>query len=352
MTDELITRCPSCRTAFRVSADQLVVAAGSVRCGACLTVFQARDHDEREQADQAPRETPSATTFDGPADASDQASDQGAGRLSDKLQDEFADDLSDNVLDQSLDMDPGVESTVLPDEGRYRSISEPNALAPGDVGDTDGPDVFPEAGGDEDLAENEADPAEQLLLAEMDEYVPQEQTSVRRFLLWMAGSVLLLGLGAVQFLWFNLDRFAANEEYRSHALLICRYLGCQLPDYRAPELIRADELVIRSHPDVRDALVVDALIRNEGRFPQRFPAIHLRFLDKFGAPVAARTFEPRDYLGGEMRGLLYIPPQTEVRFELEINDPGTSAIGYDLDVVHGVSQGTVPGMVPGYASGS
>lgn len=40
----LVTRCPACRTAFRVVADQLRLRQGLVRCGHCDTVFDARDH--------------------------------------------------------------------------------------------------------------------------------------------------------------------------------------------------------------------------------------------------------------------------------------------------------------------
>ncbi len=37
----MFTRCPQCGTAFRISADQLRVAAGDVRCGSCAQVFNA-----------------------------------------------------------------------------------------------------------------------------------------------------------------------------------------------------------------------------------------------------------------------------------------------------------------------
>jgi predicted Zn finger-like uncharacterized protein len=39
-----VTRCPSCRTAFRVHAEQLAQHGGMVRCGKCDHVFNARDH--------------------------------------------------------------------------------------------------------------------------------------------------------------------------------------------------------------------------------------------------------------------------------------------------------------------
>src|SRR5690606_24799162 len=41
----MVTRCPKCATAFRVSASQLQSAKGLVRCGSCLQVFHAQDHE-------------------------------------------------------------------------------------------------------------------------------------------------------------------------------------------------------------------------------------------------------------------------------------------------------------------
>jgi len=43
-TTKLVTRCPACRTAFRLVADQLRLRQGLVRCGRCDTVFDAREH--------------------------------------------------------------------------------------------------------------------------------------------------------------------------------------------------------------------------------------------------------------------------------------------------------------------
>ncbi len=44
MSNSQITQCPHCRTSFRVSLAQLSAAKGAVRCGACLHVFNARQH--------------------------------------------------------------------------------------------------------------------------------------------------------------------------------------------------------------------------------------------------------------------------------------------------------------------
>jgi predicted Zn finger-like uncharacterized protein len=43
MAEELFTRCPGCKTVFRVTEAQLELRAGQVRCGHCRTVFNGRD---------------------------------------------------------------------------------------------------------------------------------------------------------------------------------------------------------------------------------------------------------------------------------------------------------------------
>lgn len=40
----LNTRCPACKTIFKVAAEQLKVSSGWVRCGRCAEVFDARSH--------------------------------------------------------------------------------------------------------------------------------------------------------------------------------------------------------------------------------------------------------------------------------------------------------------------
>ena len=39
-----VTQCPGCDSTFNTSARLLESAAGRVRCGACLTVFEAMQH--------------------------------------------------------------------------------------------------------------------------------------------------------------------------------------------------------------------------------------------------------------------------------------------------------------------
>jgi len=59
--DHRVTQCPRCGTSFRVTEAHLAVAAGAVRCGSCLHIFNAREHwsdiPDPETAAPHPRET-------------------------------------------------------------------------------------------------------------------------------------------------------------------------------------------------------------------------------------------------------------------------------------------------------
>nr|MBF0686055.1 zinc-ribbon domain-containing protein [Pseudomonas sp.] len=59
----MVTRCPQCRAAFRVVAEQLRLRDGKVRCGVCNAVFDARAHQEpapQQPAQQQPTQQQSA----------------------------------------------------------------------------------------------------------------------------------------------------------------------------------------------------------------------------------------------------------------------------------------------------
>jgi predicted Zn finger-like uncharacterized protein len=64
--DHRITQCPRCGTSFRVTEAHLAVAAGAVRCGSCLHIFNAREHwVENTPAPEPEPETPiSAQTLE------------------------------------------------------------------------------------------------------------------------------------------------------------------------------------------------------------------------------------------------------------------------------------------------
>ena len=171
----------------------------------------------------------------------------------------------------------------------------------------------------------EADPEQ--LLAGRRRFFPQSS------LKWLPGILLLPLLLFAQLAWVNKDPWLRDARYHRVCLAVCQYLGCQVPAWHDPAALSARDLVVRSHPEESDALVVDLLLQNNAGLRQTFPGLHLEFLDIWGEVVASRVFHPREYLGGEMHGMKAIPAMTEVRVSLEILDPGEVASGYRVNLL-------------------
>ncbi|BFM17795.1 DUF3426 domain-containing protein [Maricurvus nonylphenolicus] len=162
------------------------------------------------------------------------------------------------------------------------------------------------------------------------EQAPQANAWPKR-LLWgslsLVASLLLVGqVGYAKF-----DHLSRVEPYRSHYATACELIGCQLPTLTDRSRIKTHNLLIRSHPKVDSALVIDAIILNSAPFDQSFPALTLTFSDINNKVVASRRFTPNEYLGGELAGRTIMPQGQPVHLSLEIVDPGSDAINYRLE---------------------
>lgn len=63
----MYTQCPECKTIFRLSEEQLALAGGKVRCGHCLGVFTARDHEVDALPEPSPARAAPGQKGAGPA---------------------------------------------------------------------------------------------------------------------------------------------------------------------------------------------------------------------------------------------------------------------------------------------
>ena len=149
---------------------------------------------------------------------------------------------------------------------------------------------------------------------------------------WVTGSVVLLLLAALQLFYFNFDQWARTPQWRPAYTSVCSVLGCELPAVQDVRRLKARNLVVRSHPTVASALVVDTLMQNESSFPQPFPDLVLIFRDLNDNVVASRQFSPEEYLSGEMSGRQDIPSRTPVHIGIEILDPGQNAVSYAIQL--------------------
>ncbi|MCK7545269.1 DUF3426 domain-containing protein [Marinobacter bryozoorum] len=157
--------------------------------------------------------------------------------------------------------------------------------------------------------------------------------SLRGWLWTLVVLALLAGLVS-QVAWFQFDRLSAIPELRPWYEKACDYAGCELAPLVAMDRIQSRKLVVRTDPENRSALLVDAVIINQAEFEQPFPSIALTFSNLNGDVVAQSVFPPEDYLAGEGSGLDAMPPGTPVRIAISIRDPGRDAVNYNLRFVN------------------
>ena len=187
---------------------------------------------------------------------------------------------------------------------------------------------------DEELETLEVVPEIQLESLAPDEIVGEyEDVAQSHSLRWFVGALLLGLVFVIQFASVNVERLVQNPKLRPYYAFFCNYAECKLPVFENVSSIETTELVIRVHPETERALLVDAIIRNTSAYRQPFPLLEMEFTDINNLVIATRRFLPKEYLGGEMAGLRFIPALTEVRLGLEIVDPGKNAFGYALEAV-------------------
>ncbi|MBL7250347.1 DUF3426 domain-containing protein [Alloalcanivorax sp. C16-2] len=330
------TRCPHCGAQFKISDEHLGQARGAVRCGSCLRIFQATDHlqgdavpparadrwrhamdDEPPQDDQrGPSLGDDFLDLDGDdSEASDPFADlDEAGAGGDNADESWAEALLQELDD---DRDGGSPPPGAPP----RAEPAPRRATP-----PAGP-----------AAERGDDPFEFLNSTaarrhgnDQPEYLAPPPGGPAVLAKWGLLSLLALLVLAGQYAVFHFQELARTPQWRPYYAQACEVLGCSLPLRSDPGALRGANLVVRSHPDYRNALMVDALLFNEADWPQPFPVLELTFQDLEGNIVASRRFPPAEYLRGELAGAGAMPVATPVHIGLEIVDPGPRAVNYNL----------------------
>ena len=238
----------------------------------------------------------------------------------------------------AVDGAAAAEAGTEPDQGTEPSDGEPSAdqqpASPhpdeGDIGEviTFGMPIDQAAPLDADRQEAASEPVDPLGLdgdASTVSFAPEPRR-------WWVGLVMLVGILVLagQVFWYQFESWGRDPTLRPVYAFVCDAVGCELPVLRDLKLLETQQLLVRSHPELADALVVDAVIVNEAHFAQPFPELELRFTTIDGTLVAGRRFKPEEYLAGELAGETMMAPRTPVRLALEITDPGGDAVNYFL----------------------
>lgn len=382
--EPLVTECPHCSTRFRVTEQQLQLAAGRVRCGACLTVFQGVERLVWDEPSEFESDEEAQHALDALLDELGQPADEGEADEGGLLVDDTApadawpDAASAEAAPTGIELEehhwPGARARAEADPERRAASASPepepvapepsreatqdaleptqNALeatqdarevardgpAPAVAEQAAEPELAAPADAPEPAVAAAPEPVAQDAPAAVD--TPTDSAALARDLSfgearkrrwWVPVAMVTASLVlVVQVLWFQFDRWAVDLRIRPVYSTICGVLGCELPVLRDVEAMVARNLVVRSHPDVADALLVNAVIVNQAPFAQPFPNLALRFTTLNGNLVAGREFRPDEYLAGELLGAADIPRNVPVHVELAIEDPGAEAVNYYL----------------------
>lgn len=389
MTNPRYTQCPHCNATFKVTEEQLGIANGRVRCGACMNIFDAIAYSLPSKD-----ETPAPAKKSEPAPSADDLllededllfnddpdEDKGESGYSGKKQ--FADELSDsflaldenesaNIFKEQSDTDKTEEapdeswaSGMLDDElsaqpvDRIRQNNASNASAvtvktsapprkqpaaakPTEMFDeTDMPDHEPEppAGPQKGAArESGADwyskePTEHRHFERLTfgEAPPAPGRSKLTAAILGVACLLLVILLLAQASWFHYETLARYPQIAALYQKVCEHFSCQLPVLSDIGKIRSNNLVVRSHPTLPKALIIETVLTNEASFAQPFPDLGLYFSDINNKIIAQRRIKPPEYLSGELLRWEKFPVNQPIHISLEIMDPGKEAVNYNL----------------------
>jgi predicted Zn finger-like uncharacterized protein len=313
----MLTRCPECSTAFRITTDQLVSRQGKVRCGRCQHVFSALSSLVHTRDNNAhPPSDPVA-----PLDAR-------AKSLSDT-------DSRLPTLDSNSRFLGAGEPASSPLEANSLSMPLDTPSQPADL---DGAPSLPPADAQED-GEADAPPVARPLkeLARAEEEEEEEQEQGRRRVAWLSllGVLLALVVLAGQGAYFYRDQLALwQPETKPYLMEMCARLGCQIKTPLDPQAISIETSSLEADPADRNLLQLSALLRNRSVLPQPLPYLELTLLDAQDAPQARRVVRPDEYgqrgTGGPQPGALQLGADSEFQVRLAIDASQLKANGYRL----------------------
>lgn len=147
---------------------------------------------------------------------------------------------------------------------------------------------------------------------------------------WVIGCLVLMLTLVLQVVYHSRNELAKDPGLRPWLVQMCQLADCSLTqpyDIKQIDIIGRE---VRSHPTARKALIASTTLINNADFVQPFPLLTVIFSDINGKKIAQRRFTPREYLHNSVDLAAGMMPDTPVRVELELVDPGKAAVNYEF----------------------
>ena len=310
----LFTRCPDCRTTFRVTNEVLHKADGQVRCGRCSSIFSAyadlRERPEAPAAEQAADER----TMQAARGSEERAAAAPASPA--RAEEPPGPDARDPA---ETDAALAEDSADAPPEPEPRAAAAASA-ARGE-----------ESGGPADVALASAGRGAVVATWSL---AAVEEPPLEHAKLWRVGAGLAAFLLAAQLL----HHFSADLAGRATIgpLLQGAYslFGVSLaPRWNVAQYEIVDWIAAAEPNSLGQGnLVITARIHNRGSRAQPYPHVQLQLLDRWEAAVGRRVFRPQEYLASTVAADAMMQAGDTAQAQLVVIDPGPDAYGFELDV--------------------
>jgi predicted Zn finger-like uncharacterized protein len=306
----MLTQCPHCGEVFRVHAEQLRLARGLARCGACERVFSTLDRlvDEDAVGPASRSAAPAARARE--AHAPSAAGKEPAAR--------------------TRSADQNDEYQVLPK--RHLSAEQHGILftAPGSAEGSAAPESEPFISMDGLNAATETQDVPLELEADL-RALRGARSPRKSHAGWLIACVVLALLLGAQVLWSYRDLWlVGHPEWRAALSKLCDRVGCDATAPSDPARIELLSRDVRDHPQYRDALLVNATIVNRSVHAQSYPIIELDLFDRGGRLSGVRRFEPHEYLDASIDAHAGMPSGQPVLVVLEVVSPGDDAVSFEF----------------------
>lgn len=380
------TRCPACLTVFRVTAEQLRLKSGKVRCGYCHAVFNALDDlidDSAAQggvpalADQDPLLPGGNAAVDAPEQLetlapgtmeADAGSDGASGQPEEAHDSDDAVEVADLAAAEAPQEVPLETRQEVPQNAAREESSAVETLVPEeapavvrqsfdpDGGAGEGPEASAAPGAIKILPDAaiqppaDADETERARAAGL--VAARELSETPGYNRW-AGGVLSGGPGGFaggekRSRWpyllvaaVLLVALLAQAAYAWRVELVRRVpdaaaafalLGIEVPLPRDTELISIESSDLQSEQG-RGLLVLNALLRNRAAYAQEWPLLELALTDTTDTVIARRVLAAKEYLppGADLSAF---PPGSEAPVRIWLDAKGLGAGGYRLFVFY------------------
>jgi predicted Zn finger-like uncharacterized protein len=298
----VLTRCPACATTFRVTAEQIKLRAGRVRCGQCQHAFNALDTlieefiptlSEPPEPDTGPISAPAAMEPAVPPAPTFFAPEE-----------------------KPLEEEPPVDASTIESTD---AATEEEKQAPEET--------------HEELADgSEKTATANILLDEIPAWPDDTATNtLSRRWPWLAGGLLLLAMLGIQIaIALRVELAVLYPGARPALVSLCSIAGCKVGLPAKAELIGIEASDLHPDPAQPGRLIVSATLKNRAPFDQQFPHLELTLTDVADKAVARKVIAPADYLPPETLRAKGMRPNADITVNLTIDIGQLTANGYRL----------------------